>query len=187
MDVFVSYSSPDRNVADAAVTALESAQIRCWYAPRDVPPASVYGDSIMDALRASRVLVVIVSSHSLRSPQVLREVERGVHHGLVLLPFRIEYVEMRGAFEFFLSIPHWLDAISPPFESHLTRLRAAVSEILKSEIVGGAPAADLPGAPPKPSKSPPPNVPELTPDAWTRSPGGRIRNFFNRLTDDPEG
>jgi len=35
-DVFISYSTEDKAVADAVVSVLENEGIRCWYAPRDI-------------------------------------------------------------------------------------------------------------------------------------------------------
>ncbi len=40
-DVFISYSTPDKVIADAACATLEQRQIRCWMAPRDVLPGAV--------------------------------------------------------------------------------------------------------------------------------------------------
>jgi hypothetical protein len=37
-DVFISYSTRDKTVADAVISAHEKAGIRCWYAPRDITP-----------------------------------------------------------------------------------------------------------------------------------------------------
>jgi hypothetical protein len=37
-DVFLSYSSKDKTIADAAVATLESKGLRCWVAPRDITP-----------------------------------------------------------------------------------------------------------------------------------------------------
>ena len=39
-DVFISYSSKDKPVADAACATFEAAGMRCWIAPRDVPPGA---------------------------------------------------------------------------------------------------------------------------------------------------
>ena len=179
MDVFVSYSSTDKTIADAVVATLERAQIRCWYAPRDIVPGKPYGDAILDGLRAARVVVVIVSARSVDSPQVLREVERAIHYGLVVVPFRIENVEMRGSFELFLSVSHWLDAISPPLEAHLERLCDAVRGIMQ---VGRKTAVPPTAAAVAAAVEPP--VPEVSPDLWSRRSGGRLRQFFSRFLED---
>jgi hypothetical protein len=182
MDVFVSYSSRDKPVADALVATLEKAQLRCWYAPRDIRPGKVYGDAILDGLRNSRALVVIVSASSIASQQVLREVERAVHYGLTVVPFRIEDIKMTGSMEFFLSVPHWLDALTPPLESHLTRLVEAVRGVLASTTRLAAEPAVAP-APVAVTASP---VREISPDHWSRRPGGSVRQFFNKLFEDHE-
>jgi len=39
-DVFVSYAIEDKLIADAIVAKLEAAMIRCWIAPRDIPPGA---------------------------------------------------------------------------------------------------------------------------------------------------
>ncbi len=37
-DIFISYSSKDRVIADAIVSNFENNGIRCWYPPRDIDP-----------------------------------------------------------------------------------------------------------------------------------------------------
>ena len=49
-DVFISYSSKDKNVADAVCAVLERNGIRCWVAPRDVIPGIVWGTAIVGAI-----------------------------------------------------------------------------------------------------------------------------------------
>jgi hypothetical protein len=182
LDVFVSYASEDKAIADAAVATLEAAQVRCWYAPRDILPSKPYAEAILDGLRASRVLLVVVSAHSQASPQVARELERAIHYALVIVPFRVESVEMRGSFEYFLSLPHWLDALTPPLEAHLGRLRDAVRSILDTNLQPApAPTSDR-----RPPPTPPKTVEEVSPDQWSRRSDGRLRRFFDRFLQDPE-
>jgi len=35
-DIFISYSSKDKPIADGICASLETAGIRCWIAPRDI-------------------------------------------------------------------------------------------------------------------------------------------------------
>jgi len=92
-DVFISYSSQDKSVADAVCATLESRKIRCWIAPRDVLAGQPYAESILDGINKSRVFVLVFSADSNLSQQVLREVERAVSKGIPILPFRIADVE----------------------------------------------------------------------------------------------
>ncbi|MGD0795870.1 MAG: toll/interleukin-1 receptor domain-containing protein, partial [Dehalococcoidales bacterium] len=88
-DVFISYSSQDKAVADAVCATLEGRKIRCWIAPRDVLAGQPYAESILNGINKSRVFVLVFSSDSNLSQQVLREVERAVSKGIPILPFRI--------------------------------------------------------------------------------------------------
>lgn len=133
-DVFISYASENKPIADAAVAKLEGAGIRCWVAPRDILPGTDYGGSIVEAITASRVFVLVFSAHANGSPQVKREVERAVAKGLPIIPFRIEEVQLSKSMEYYISSPHWLDAINPPMEQHLGILTDTVGRLLGTEV-----------------------------------------------------
>src|SRR5205809_263073 len=75
-DVFISYSSADKPIADAVCAALEAKRWRCWIAPRDVLAGSEWGGAIVQAIERSRLMVLVYSSHANQSQQVIREVER---------------------------------------------------------------------------------------------------------------
>jgi len=47
-----------------------------------------------------------------------------------VIPFRIEEVEPAEEFEYYISSVHWLDALTPPLESHIGKLVATVSTAL---------------------------------------------------------
>ena len=130
-DVFVSYSSDDKPTADAVCATLENKGIRCWIAPRDILPGVDWGGAIVDAINASRVMVLVYSAKANDSPQIKREVERAVHRGLSVIPFRIEDVPMSTTLEYFMSMPHWLDALTPPLQDHLDRLADTTRLILE--------------------------------------------------------
>jgi len=129
-DVFMSYSANDKNVADAITASLESKNIRCWIAPRDIEPGADWGRSIVNAIHNSQIMVLIFSSNSNHSPQVLREVERAVSNGNPIIPFRIEDIEPSKSMEYFISATHWLDALTPPIEKHIKKLTQLVVKLI---------------------------------------------------------
>ncbi len=129
-DAFISYASKDKAVADVVCATLEEQNIRCWIAPRDILAGVSYGEALIDALNASRIMVLVFSASSNNSPQVLREVERTVSKGIPIIPFRIEDVPLSKAMEYFISSPHWLDALTLPMEKHLRNLAETVKALL---------------------------------------------------------
>jgi len=144
-DVFISYASSDKAVADAVCSQLESIhRIRCWIAPRDVTPGASWAESIIDALDESKIMVLIFSSNANASVQIEREVERAVHKGINIIPLRIENTLPTKTLEYFISAPHWLDAVTVPLESHITKLALSVKALLARHAAPldvGTPAA----------------------------------------------
>jgi hypothetical protein len=166
-DVFISYASADKPIADAACAVLENRSIRCWIAPRDVTPGLEWGAEIVRAIKEAAVMVLIYSRNANASTQVKREVERAVSRGIPVVPFRIEDVPASETLEFFISTPHWLDALTPPMEKHLTYLAETV-DLLRARFRQGdlktpsGPTPRVPSPPPAsaaPGSSAPPSMP----------------------------
>lgn len=129
-DAFVSYAGENKPVADAVCALLESRRIRCWIAPRDILPGRNYSGAILEGIRGSRVLVLIFSGSTNRSPHVLREVQNAVECGLSILTMRIEDVPPSDDLRYFLGMPHWLDALTEPREAQIHRLADTIEALL---------------------------------------------------------
>lgn len=129
-DVFISYSSQDGEVADAVCAGLEEDGLKVWIAPRDILPGKLWGEAIIDAINGARCMVIIFSSHSNRSGQVIREIERAAGKMVPIIPFRIEDVPATKSMEYFLSSPHWLDALDPPVDQYIRTLTRTIRSLL---------------------------------------------------------
>jgi len=143
-EAFVSYASPDREIAFRIAAFLEERGIGCWIAPRDVPPGKDYGAAILEGIENSRVLVLILSEESNSSAFVQKEVERAVSKAKAVLPVRIREVTPSGSLEFFVSSAQWVDAWRSPMEQHLSKLADAILAMRGD----GTPVAPVP--PPAP-------------------------------------
>jgi predicted ATPase len=137
-DVFISYSTRDRERAEAACAALESEGLRCWIAPRDGAPGVSYASFLVDAIGESRIFVLVFSQFANDSEAVLNELEIASNRGIPVLPLRIERVEPHGAAEFYLRRRHWLDAYED-FERALGMLAPAVRSALAQRVAVRAP------------------------------------------------
>jgi len=129
-EVFISYASADKHIAFAICHSLEERSIRCWIAPRDVVPGVNYGKAIIEAINTSQVMILVFSSGSNRSQQVLREVERAVSKGVFIVPLRVEDVLPSDDLEYYISTTHWLDALTQPIEEHLASITDTVESII---------------------------------------------------------
>ena len=129
-DVFISYSTKDKIIADAVCAKLEENGIRSWIAPRDVPPGSNFAESIVNAINESKVFVLIWSGNANTSEHILNEINRAFDLGVAIIPFRIQDVQPSSAMSYYLANKHWLDAYDPSWESHLNKLILTVSSNL---------------------------------------------------------
>lgn len=135
-ETFISYAQADKTYADAVCHKLESSGVRCWIAPRDISPSKDWAEEIIDGINSVSIMVLVFSSNSNDSPQVRREVERAVHKGVNVLPFRIEDVPPSKSLEYFISSQHWLDAMTEPMEAHLEKLQETVARLLDKGPLG---------------------------------------------------
>jgi TIR domain-containing protein/Sel1 repeat-containing protein len=146
-EVFISHSSLDKPVADAVCAGLEKNAIRCWIAPRDVQPGRSFAGEITRAIQHSKVMVLIFSANANTSEQILREVQLAANSHLHIVQFRIENVLPNEDLEYYLSAPHWLDALTPPLESNIRRLGISVKALLEMAAEDPAKRAMTPVAP----------------------------------------
>jgi ribosomal protein L40E len=133
--VFICHSSHDIAVAETICATLESKHIQCWIAPRDVLPGALWGEAVADAIDESQIVILVLSSNSCSSPQVIREVERAASNNTPIVPLRIDNVIIPKAIGFFVSSRHWLDAQTPPLEKYMLRLTDTVRQLLTQEHI----------------------------------------------------
>ena len=131
LDVFISYSTKNKNVADAVVANFEQNGIKCWYAPRDILPGQEWVSAIKSALHAAKIFILIYTQESNDSRQVMNEVAMAFNAGKTIIPFRLTEGEMNDELEYYLTRVHWLDAVSRPMERNIDELRKYVEVILQ--------------------------------------------------------
>ena len=148
-EVFISYSHHDKLIAYGVCANLEAAGIRCWIAPRDIAPGHDWPASISDAIKHSRVMVLIFSSRSNSSDDVGRELILAANNKLIIVPFRIEDVAPEPGKEYYLARTHWLDAMDPPTQEQVDKLVTCVRSLLLEAGVEFPLSQHLPGLLPK--------------------------------------
>ena len=157
-DVFISYSSRDKEIADMVCDALEKKRAQCWIAPRDIVPGMDWSDAIIDAIVECKVFLLVLSKASNESEQVKREVQNAVSERKHIFTFLIEQVDLTKHMRYFIGTPHWMDALKPPIEPHLARVAQSMRKLLDSMPTPGegaparaeatmpAPVVEAPGA-----------------------------------------
>jgi len=75
---FISYTEADDSFSERLYNDLQGAGVRCWRWKEDGKWGKTFMRSVDEAIRVYDKLVVICSENSLRSPTVLREIERAL-------------------------------------------------------------------------------------------------------------
>lgn len=132
-DIFISYSTKDKTIADTVCAKLEEKNIRCWIAPRDVSPGTDFSGSIIDAIDASKVFVLIWSAHTNTSTHILNELNQAFDSGITIIPFRIEDIQPSKSLKYYIGRTHWLDALTPPLEQHIEKLAKKINSLIFEE------------------------------------------------------
>lgn len=125
-DVFISYSSQDMEAAQAICHVLEQNEIRCWMAPRNIPPGTDYGDVIDEAIKSCKVVVIVYSEKAASSPWVTGELNVAFEEQKIIIPFRLDKTPLKGQTRVMLNQRHWIDAY-PDYQTKFNDLVKAVA------------------------------------------------------------
>jgi TIR domain len=131
-EVFVSYSTTDSAFVDELVRVLESQGRRCWIAPRDIPHGvPSWSGAIATAIADSRLVIVVLTVHSIPSIQVIREVTLADNKKISMLPVSLDGTPLSPSLAYFFVASQRLDlAISTPAEQVQSILHVVKQHLL---------------------------------------------------------
>lgn len=133
-DVFISYSTKNSEVANHVRMTFESNGITCWMAPFSIPAGSSYTREIPYGILNSKLAVVIISSDSIKSVWVEKEIEYIVDNGKTIIPFIIDDISINCLEEPFLTVATSKKAINEVEDVDLSLLLLSVQRQLARHI-----------------------------------------------------
>ena len=113
VEVFISYSSQDYDRVMPLVDRLRSAGAAVWVDEGNIDAATLWSESIVKAINECRVLIMMVSSHSTDSHNVVKEVMIASEGKKTILPIYLEPAEIPAKLKYQLTgIQHleWFDS-----------------------------------------------------------------------------
>lgn len=143
-------SRGDTESALALHTALEQAGVDSWIDTADIRGGSNWLRDITEALIASKIVVLLLSSHSNKSQFVHNEITIANEEKKAILPIMIEDVPLASTIRPLIAIIQRLDATSKPFNQHLPRIVG----VIRSALLNGSPQVVTEFVPKKKSQSP---------------------------------
>lgn len=129
-DVFISHAHKDKDIADAICEKLESAEVSCWMAGRDISPVEDRTEATRNAIGSSRVMVLVLSKNANAAPHIEREIAHAFYTRRTIVPVRLANTLPRRDFLFYLGSVRWFNAFSPSATQHLAALTAHIKSLV---------------------------------------------------------
>jgi len=99
-DIFISYSSKDKEKADQLSELLASAGLSVWIDKQGIVGAEKWATEIVEGIRACSTFIILLSSNSIESENVLRELSLASEKGKRVLPVDLEPTVLPASFEY---------------------------------------------------------------------------------------
>ena len=125
-DVFISYSTRNSDVANKICHILEQNNLKCWIAPRNIASGKIYIDEIADAIKSTKIVVLVYSSYSQASKYVNNEINMSFSNNKPILSFNIDNSMPSEDMEYYLKVTQWLTAYPNPEDEFETLIRDAL-------------------------------------------------------------
>jgi len=99
-DIFISYSSKDKESADQLSELLTSAGLSVWIDQSGIVAAEKWATEIVEGIKACSTFIILLSPNSIESENVLRELSLATEKRKRVLPVAIQATVLPSSFEY---------------------------------------------------------------------------------------
>ena len=124
-EVFISYSTKDSEVANKICHALEQNNIKCWIAPRNISSGENYLDKIAEAIKMTKLVVLVYSMSAQESKYVNNEINMAYSYNKSIISFNVDNSMPKEELEYYLKVTQWLPACPDTDEVYETLVKDA--------------------------------------------------------------
>ena len=103
VNLFCSYSRKDGDYAKKIVEFVASHGYAVWMDQSGIDGASIWTETIVEAIDESAAVILLVSNHSVHSPHVLKEISLSVEKGKIVFPLMIGKTDLPRTFQYLLA------------------------------------------------------------------------------------
>jgi flagellin-like hook-associated protein FlgL len=135
--VFISHAHQDKSIAETICAKLESADLSCWIATRDISAHEDWTEDTRKAIGSSRVIVLLLSENTNAAVHIERELAHAYYMRRTILPLRLTETLPRREILFYLGDVPWLSASNPPTEEQLEELTSRVKGLIPDSTAAG--------------------------------------------------
>ena len=102
-NIFCSYSRRDSDFTKRIVDFISSRGYSVWMDQSGIDGASIWTESIVQAIDESSAVILLVSNNSVNSPHVLKEISLAMEKNKVVFPLIIERTDLPRTFQYLLA------------------------------------------------------------------------------------
>ena len=135
-DVFISYSSNDQDRVVKLADRLRSSGVSIWVDESGISAATLWSKEIAGAIKACKVLVLMVTPNSVTSKNVVKEVSLAAEQNKQILPVVLEPTQIPEALEYHLAGIQHLDIAGMSVSDSAEEILPALKRLLGMEIEG---------------------------------------------------
>ena len=125
-DVFISYSTKDKNTADAICHILEQNSLKCWIAPRNITSGKNYAKEIIDGIERAKIVILVYSKNSQESIYVNNEIHIAFSQNKPIIYYKIDETMPKEDMEYYLKNKHWLESYPEAEKEFKTLIKDAL-------------------------------------------------------------
>ena len=129
-EVFVSYTTGDKEIAFSLVAYLENKGVNCFIAPCDIDPGMPYASNLMKAIDDCDVVLLVATDKVNSSEHVLNEVDAIVDRKKTLLPVFFEDFTLNDEYRYYIGRKQWVIAFPEAPETYFSHIYESVLNYL---------------------------------------------------------
>ena len=120
-------------MAHAICEKLESAQVRCWIAQRDMSAGQDWTEATRNAIGSSQLMVLLLSENASAAVHMEREMAHAFYTRRIIVPLRLTDTLPRRDFLFYLGNVRSFDAFGPTAEQQLEAFSRAIHDLVRGQ------------------------------------------------------
>ncbi len=140
LTAFLSHKSEDAALAQQLCGALENGGVRCWIAPRDIPPGRSWAEGIVEGINGCSAFVLLATTRSVLSREVLIELEQAHRLSRPIYTVMVDDPRLAGEITYYLTRLQWLETKSGGIDLAGSRLAEVLHGTKRWEAVATPPS-----------------------------------------------
>ena len=140
LTAFLSHKSEDAALAQQLCDSLEKGGVRCWIAPRDIPPGRSWAEGIVEGIDGCAAFLLLATTRSVLSREVLIELERAHRLGRPIYTVMVDEPRLTGEITYYLTRLQWLETKSGRIDQAGSRLAEVLHGTKHWEAVATPPS-----------------------------------------------